>query len=76
MVDLEKKKNNVRVCPSEIFFCQCCWSVYHQSLFKFAFFVSCRYSFLPYCPDLKVNYSAQYRVEAALSTVANDVIQL
>lgn len=74
MVDLEK--NYVRVCPSEFFFfCQCCWSVYHQSLFKFAFFVSCRYSFLPYF-DLKVNYSAQYRVEAASSTVANDVIQL
>lgn len=73
MVDLEK--NYVRVCPSEFFLpmlLECVPPVLVQIclLCLLSVFIS------PLLSDLKVNYSAQYRVEAASSTVANDVIQL
>lgn len=75
MVDLEK--NYVRVCPSEFFFflpmlLECVPPVLVQIclLCLLLVFIS------PLLSDLKGNYSAQYRVEAASSTVANDVIQL
>ena len=74
MVDLEK--NYVRVCPSEFFFLPMLLECVPPVLVQICLLCLLLVFISPFLSDLKVNYSAKYRVEAASSTVANDMIQL